>query len=218
MLANEFTSNADGAPPPGQPAATAKQNHVYTVTDGQVFDPASGRMIPLKKLALWRTDPFSPDFKLTEIDLAILDEKYDLALNLAEKELAQDPNDVPALINKGVALAELGSPGAALQVNRQILVRDPHNAAALHNAALNLAELGDYAEALRLMDRSIAIDTSYAPAYVHRGHILMALGRFEEGLNAYERALNTTSFGALNSVRQDYVLERLGAVPSGGYG
>lgn len=183
---------------------------VYTVMNGHLIDPASGRRIPLKKLALWREDPVHVDFELSTIDLALLDENADLALKLIEEALQHDPRDAYTLINKARAFALQGNYQAAAEVNRQALEIEPNDSSALHNRAIDLQYTGDYAQALKLMDKAIMADPTYAPSILHKGEILLAMGKKAEAFAAFEQALKTESFGVLNPFRQEYVAEQLG--------
>jgi len=102
----------------------------------------------------------------------LLDGKPGEAILYFDKVLEIDPNNVKALINKGVAVASLGEFVDALQYFDKVLEIDPNNIKALNNKGTALIKLSSEAgpeeirienlkEALKYFDKALEIDPDY---------------------------------------------------------
>ena len=87
--------------------------------------------------------------------------KYHEALDLLNKALEIEPNNVPALNNKGWALLELDKTEEALIWIDKALDVDPNYVHALNNKGATLSRLGQYEEAISYYDKALEIDPNY---------------------------------------------------------
>ena len=109
-------------------------------------------------------------------------QQIDLALKV-------DPDNVPALNNRGNALNDLRRFDDALASFDRVLRLKPDNAEAHSGRGNTLKELGRYDEALADYDRALALRPDYAQAHSNRASALHALSLFEDALAACDRAL-----------------------------
>lgn len=111
------------------------------------------------------------------------------ALRHIDLALRINPNNIPALNNRGIALRELKRFEDALASYDRALALWPDYAEALLGQANALKELQRFEEALASYDRTLGLRPDWVDAHVHRGNVLHALKRFEEALASYDHAL-----------------------------
>jgi len=103
--------------------------------------------------------------------------------------LAVDPDNVNALVGKGVALRRSGRPDEALQAFDLALAKQPGNSAALQAKGTILEEKGDYAAALDVYDDLLAWNPREPEVWAIQGSLLEKIGEPEEALASYMEAL-----------------------------
>jgi tetratricopeptide (TPR) repeat protein len=102
---------------------------------------------------------------------------------------ASPPADVPALLERALALHRQGRLADAQTAYRQILQADPGHADSLHLLGLIAHQSGDLAQAAELIGRAVSVQPGNAAFHGNLGAVLHELGRFEEALAHSERAL-----------------------------
>jgi len=110
-------------------------------------------------------------------------------LEFYDKALAIDPNDMSALVNKGLALYNLGSNTEAIKLYDKALAIDPDNIVVLNNKGISLASLGNYTGAIELYDIVLAIDPNDMSALINKGFALENLGNYTGAIAMYDKAL-----------------------------
>jgi tetratricopeptide (TPR) repeat protein len=103
--------------------------------------------------------------------------------------LEQDPDNVPALNNRGNALNELHRFDEALASFDRALRLAPDLAETHCNRGNTLKELDRFEESLASYDRALALHPDYAAAHGNRANALNALGRHDEAAASCDRAL-----------------------------
>jgi tetratricopeptide (TPR) repeat protein len=116
-------------------------------------------------------------------------DKYAEALRHIDLALKKNPNNAPALNNRGVALKGLDRIEEALLSFERAVSLQAHYADALSNRGDALHKLKRFAEALTSCDRAIALRPDFAEAHSNRANALHALNRFEESLVSCDRAI-----------------------------
>ena len=111
------------------------------------------------------------------------------ALASYQRALALDPDCVPALNNRGVALRNLGRAADALASFGAALEIQPEHCDALNNRGNALVDLGQGDAALASFDKALTTGGRRARTLNNRGNALMKLGRAQEALANYEQAL-----------------------------
>ena len=86
------------------------------------------------------------------------------ALTYLDRALATEPDNIPALAQKGVCFAKLGYFEDSLNCFNQILELDPENLHALRNKGVCLSNLFKEDEAMEHFDRVLSIDPNDAHA------------------------------------------------------
>jgi tetratricopeptide (TPR) repeat protein len=99
--------------------------------------------------------------------------------------------DFNALVNKGIALGNLGNDTGALQYFDKALAIQPNNFTALYNKGLALDNLGNYTGALQYFDKDLAIQPNNVKALYNKGLALGYLGNHTEAIKYYDKALSS---------------------------
>ena len=111
------------------------------------------------------------------------------ALECFERVLALDGNDVAALIDRGVALQELGRPAEAILSFDHALELRPKSASALVNRSNTRRMLGRLEEALADLEAALRVKPAFPEALNNRGNVLRDLARLPEALASFDAAL-----------------------------
>jgi tetratricopeptide (TPR) repeat protein len=136
--------------------------------------------------------------------------KFQEAITIYNRKLEEDPNNVVALNNKGLALDQLGEFNEALKSFEQAVTINPENSPALHNKSLALRKLGRMKEAIECYDRVLEVDPMDTEAMNNKGLILDQLGKFKKALYYYEMALNVNPTHSVALYNKGYALRMLG--------
>ena len=110
-----------------------------------------------------------------------IDRKED-ALLFLEESIKITPNNVAAMLNKGLILEKLDKLDESNECYDEILKIDAHNKFALNNKAQNLWKKRDLGNALILVERSLGVDPNFTSAISNKVSILIDLNRSEEAL------------------------------------
>jgi tetratricopeptide (TPR) repeat protein len=135
------------------------------------------------------------------------------AVELIDRALKGNPNDVVALNNRGNALHALQRFDEAVAACDRALALRPDYTDALCNRGAALHELKRYDEALAASDRIVALQPDRAEAHSNRGNTLRALGRLSEAVEACDRALALRPDLVDAYVNMGSVLKDLGHLP-----
>lgn len=105
------------------------------------------------------------------------------------KQLDVAPNDVTALIRRGLAHASMGDHRKAI-VNFNLAIKhDPRSVDALHNRGNAWVSLGKLRKGIADLTKAIRLDPNSAVSYTSRGVAWSRKGRYANALADYERAL-----------------------------
>ncbi len=126
-------------------------------------------------------DPdFAPAYAALAIAYQSTNEDNDMALVMAEKALAIDPENVDALNAKGAALRTQRNWLEAEALLEQALAIDPNSAELLEDYAEFLAYTGRSAEALEITTRGIGLDPALLPLAAAHLEALLTNGKSAE--------------------------------------
>ncbi|MGB9340332.1 MAG: tetratricopeptide repeat protein [Polyangiales bacterium] len=106
--------------------------------------------------------PASPDLLRAERLLA--EGKVPEAKRLFEQALADNPSDVRALLDLGLALEASGDWASAEKAYRRATTLDPNFAEAFNNLGVLLREAGKLPEATAMLERAVALDPALVAA------------------------------------------------------
>jgi tetratricopeptide (TPR) repeat protein len=84
--------------------------------------------------------------------------------------------DFNALVNKGLALDNLGNHTVALQYFDKALAIQPNNFNVLYNKGVTLYDLGNYTEAIKYYDKALAIQPNNFDVLYNKANALAKLG------------------------------------------
>jgi len=116
-------------------------------------------------------------------------ERFDAALQFAERALASDAGIAQLHFHRAELLRALRRPEASLEAYRRALAIDPSHLEALNNLADSLTAMERMAEALPLLERALALQPDYVPALNNRANLLQLLHRTADALQDFDRAV-----------------------------
>jgi len=123
--------------------------------------------------------------------------RYDEAVAIFNKILADSPDDKEALLCKAGALSRMGSFAKALESIEKVLEcyeavikLDPEYPKAWYNKGVVLSDIRLYNEALRCYEEVLRINPGVAVVWTNKGYCLAMLNRYEEALECLDRALD----------------------------
>jgi tetratricopeptide (TPR) repeat protein len=118
----------------------------------------------------------------------------DKAIELYEKAIKLDPNDVRIWLGYGESFFELKD-GKSREKGIKILTECIKRFPKYHIAYIVLAEeyqyMGNYKKAAELLEASIHLDPAYYRAYSIIGDMLVSRGRYAEAMEYYRRTIKT---------------------------
>jgi len=115
--------------------------------------------------------------------------QFTKAIDVWQKLLEENPNDLGALIGMSNAYFELGKIEEAIDGLTETLRRDPHNLEAIRSLATIYLRTGRPRDALALAERGIAIDPRDGQSYFNKASALQLMGRDREAIEQYLLAI-----------------------------
>jgi tetratricopeptide (TPR) repeat protein len=180
----------------------------YELVDHCVYDSVSGINFHAFSFNGSRVCVTDPQFVITALDVAILEEDYKFAHVMLDKLLDKDPNDIYALNNKAYLLRLDEQFLSAMDLNNRVLGIDPNNAAAFGCRATSQFLTYNTDKALSDVHRAIECDGQYAPDFILKSHILFKMQRMDESYAALGDALRIKSDNLLLPYQQHSILEQ----------
>src|SRR5215212_8882372 len=121
--------------------------------------------------------------------------------NTLGQNAAPSINNIPQLINNGIALAAQGNYNGAISFYDKVLALDPNNIKALYNKGKALAQLGNFVKSLNnaaiaFYDKVLALDPSNIGALYNKGNALVKLGNYNGAISFYDKVLSLNSTNA----------------------
>jgi tetratricopeptide (TPR) repeat protein len=127
---------------------------------------------------------------LFDLGISLIElEREEEALAVFEQELALDPNNVEAWLNKGFALRLLERYEEALADFDRVITLDDKNARGFALRGMIYLQLKRYPEALADFDRALALDDKNAWTLARRGETYRLMERYPEALADFDRAI-----------------------------
>ena len=152
-----------------------------------------------KETKIIRPDPADTKEELIEFGADLLEENNNLAaLEFFDKALEKDPNDIKAMINKGIVLARQGNfEGAKIIFDKAIKQSESSGSLdyrAVVNAGIVMSIYGDPNKAIEYFDRALANEEklrteTHLAALINKGKTLFDKGQYEEAIPFFDKAL-----------------------------
>jgi predicted O-linked N-acetylglucosamine transferase (SPINDLY family) len=111
------------------------------------------------------------------------------ACDFLGEALQISPNELPALMNYGMALRAAGRPEEALAAFDRALAVQPNMAEGFYNRGVALGDLNRFEHAVESYERALVLQPEMMAAHVNRGVALAAMRRFDDAIAGYDRAL-----------------------------
>jgi tetratricopeptide (TPR) repeat protein len=110
------------------------------------------------------------------------------AIELHDRILARDPDNVQALLGKGTMNRRLEKWPASLEALNKVLELEPENMAAIRNKVEVFENVMSWDEALECYDEIIDRSPDNYLDWVRRGDVLFELGRTDDAVESYRKA------------------------------
>ena len=127
---------------------------------------------------------------LREANFYYYAKKMDQAIKLYDIILKENPNDVDALNNKGLALSRLNKHEEAIEWYDKALIIDPKYIKSLNNKGLALYNLGKYQEAIEWYDKALIIDPKYVNTIYNKSCCCVLIGNIDKALFLLQNAIS----------------------------
>lgn len=141
-------------------------------------------------------DPRTVEAMAVDVDLVFQEAQrmhqlgqLQLAAELYERVLSQQPTHSDALHMLGLVAFKLGNSAVAVELMSKSVDGDPLLAAAHNNLGVALRAMKRLPEALASYDEAIALDPTSADAHNNRGNVLQDLKRSKEALTCFNIAI-----------------------------
>ncbi len=112
-----------------------------------------------------------------------------LPLEHTDSLLFSNPDDIVALVNKGVALSEMGNYIEAIKYYDMALALDPNDDLTLRNKGSVLQKLGNHTGAIKYYDMALALDPIDPKTNYGKGSALYYLGNSTGAIKYFKKAL-----------------------------
>jgi tetratricopeptide (TPR) repeat protein len=114
---------------------------------------------------------------------------YTAAIELYDRALAADPNNILALTNKGIALARTNSTAGAMELYDRVLAIEPNYFKAILYKGVALAKSGDTAGAIEQYNKALALQPKRADVLVLKAKALTNMNNYSGAVELYDQAL-----------------------------
>ncbi len=125
-------------------------------------------------------------------------EDYDSIIAQQTQILAQDPNNVDAYTQRGMAYYYTGNYDRAIADFTQAIALDPNNPSFYNNRGLAYKHIGDYTNAVHDYTKAIEMNPNEADFYANRGNVHILRDDYENAVTDFTQAL------AFNSSNADF--------------
>lgn len=126
---------------------------------------------------------------VAQAELLIAEGQADEAIPVLLRAIEENPRDVRARLNLGLAYEMIESPGDAEAAYRDALRIDPSFVEALNNLGAILRDSGQLEEAIALLRRAIEQRPGFASAYLNLALALEDIGDDDGALEAYRSVI-----------------------------
>ena len=138
--------------------------------------------VPLIAIVKSKNDYIAQAFKLRG------ENKRNEALELAEKAVDFEPNNVEAQRIKGMLLIDLNQNDEAIRTLSKVISLNPDDFVAYTLAGIAYNRKKQYENAIRLFNKSIELKVNNTSGYLNRGRSYMALKNFNQALENFQEA------------------------------
>jgi len=114
---------------------------------------------------------------------------WEKAIAEFDMALALDSTDLGALLNKSVALDEVGRPEETLAILMDLHRREPTNVVVLNNLGFHYSNRKDYTAAVQWFERSLEVDPKDAVVMNNLGYAELMTGDTKSALKHIERSI-----------------------------
>lgn len=134
-----------------------------------------------------RNDESNPLIPTTDLQKQLSEKDYEGALKVANQALRNNPQDLDALLGKGIALTGLKQRSEAISLYQKVTRDHPEQAEAYNNLAALYAAEGKYDSARQVLEKAMQTQGSYAVAYKNLNAVYAKLAD-----QAYSKALEVS--------------------------
>jgi tetratricopeptide (TPR) repeat protein len=140
------------------------------------------------------------------------DGDYLESLKLYDLALKDEPNNIEALIDKGVTLQNIGKHKLAIRSYDKALSISPDNMDALLNKGSALHSDQKFIEAITCYDLALKIDKKCAMALAYKGLSLGEMGQLHDAINHFKKALSIDKHYDLANISKNLAQDLLKSI------
>jgi len=140
------------------------------------------------------------------------DGNYSDALRLYDLILKEDPDNVNALVDKGVTLQNIRKIKQAISSYDKVLAIAPDNLDALLNKGAALHSNQKYLQAIDCYDKALKVDKRCAMALAYKGLSLGEMGKLQDAIKYFKKALSIDKYYDLANISNDIAQDLLKSI------
>ena len=120
--------------------------------------------------------------------------KKENAIEIYDKILKINPNDVEAYFNKGICLSNLNLKEEAIQMYNKTIELNPNYIDAYFQRGYCYYNLKKYQKAMQEMNKVLQLDQNYYQAYYEKGFCFQKMKRYEEAIIEISKAIQLNRY------------------------
>ena len=140
------------------------------------------------------------------------DGNYSDALRLYDLALKKEPDNISALVDKGVTLQNMGKLQLAIRSYDKALVVSPDNLDALLNKGAALHSDQKYQKAIECYDTALRIDKKCTMAFAYKGLSLGEMGQLQDAIKHFKKALSIDHHYDLANISKEIAQKLLNSI------
>jgi len=152
------------------------------------------------------------DKMLAEAFEFVEDGNYSDALRLYDLALKKEPDNITALVDKGVTLQNMGRLKLAISSYDKALAVSPNNIDALLNKGAALHSDQKFQMAIKCYDMALKIDKQCAMALAYKGLSLGETGQLHDAIKYFKKALSIDNHYDLANISKKIAQELLKSI------
>ena len=153
--------------------------------------------------------PYVSD-SLLSLKTLMEEDRIDDALEMSQRLLGAEPDNVQVLNERGVLLYHINDYRGALDCYSKALEIKPDSLEIMINYAVILAGTGEIDEAMNILDHAVEKDPYYEEAWHNKAVVLTHAGRYREAIKCLDHSLRINEKSLETWLNKAIILEKLG--------
>lgn len=117
------------------------------------------------------------------------EEKFEKTIDCFDQLLADDPDNIELIYNKGLALLENEDFEKAIKCFDDVLKQDPNNINVINDKGASLLALGNYEGAEKYFNMALKLDPKFIISLFSKGNLYLDTENYSEALDYYKKTV-----------------------------